>query len=163
MNDLSPEARRTLAQAKSGQPRASQALRTRVKANVLRAVAAEPVDMPLQAAGNSSALSKSAFSKLPAWALPTLGAFAVIGGIATFAARPTAVDQSPAMPRQEAPASQLETAALERRAPDDGELEPMVAAPEAQEPQLSPRTKARAPAVSQARRAEPARDGDLRA
>lgn len=87
MNDLSPEARRTLAQAKAAQPRASTALRARVKENVLRAVAA--ADLPLEAASSPSAtgLSKNAFAKLPGWSFPTLGAIAVIGGIATFAAQ----------------------------------------------------------------------------
>jgi hypothetical protein len=95
VNDLSPQARRTLAQAKAGQPRASQALRARVRANVQRAIAAAPAtllaeDLPLKAA-NSAALANSSASKLPVWALPSLGAIAIMGAIAGYAAqRPVA-------------------------------------------------------------------------
>lgn len=104
MNDLSPEARRTLAQAKSAQPRASEALRARVKENVLRTVAA--ADLPLEAANSASTtgLSKSAFAKLPAWTFPTLGAIAVISGIATFAAQRSSIE-----PRQHAATTEPRT------------------------------------------------------
>ena len=200
MNDLSPEARRTLAQAKSAQPRASHAMRARVKENVLRAVAAAPAaslgeDLPLEDAGNSNAtgVSKSAFAKLPVWALPTLGAIAVIGGIATFGAQRAFVDHSSAL---EGPAPQVGTVELQRSADrhllDDRKIEqgsapvdarsagedlpgaeaavaPAVEdsrAPDATAPTTRAKTRAhgKPSAFGQPRaEREPARDGDLRA
>lgn len=125
MNDLSPEARRTLAQAKSAQPRASAALRARVRENVLRAVAADP---PLEAA------SSRALARLPVWTFPTLGAIAIVGGIAMFAAQRSSGDPSTAAQRASQgielqPAAAPREATVDQRSAQDSPVLPPAEAP----------------------------------
>jgi hypothetical protein len=99
-----------LAQAKSAQPRASTVLRARVKENVLRAVAA--ADLPASSP-SATGLSKSAFAGLPVWTFPTLGAIAVIGGIAAFAAQRSSDEPSQRAASVAPLASQGRTIALQ--------------------------------------------------
>ena len=178
MNELSPEARRALAQAKSGQPRASHALRARVKENVLRAVAAAPgEEAPLEAGSHA----KSIFAKLPAWTLPSLGAIAFIGGIATFAVQRESADMprapQPSAARREVPSVQPLTAAPQREvrvqapSPSAAEAGPSHAnddgaAAHPREhglPAAQPRNHEEPPALGQRASVPARRDNDLRA
>jgi hypothetical protein len=90
VTELSPEARRVLAQARAGQARASQALRARVKANVSQALAVSTVgggvgqvarDAPVRA--ELAAVSGTG-AKVSAWVWPSVGVAVVLVGIAGF-------------------------------------------------------------------------------
>lgn len=162
MNDLSPEARRTLAHAKSGQSRAAHALRTRVKENVLRAVAA---DLPLEAAPSSGATDAK---KLSAWTFPTLGAIAVVGGIATFALQHAPVEPPrPVRLQVEAPlAEQREVALIDAEEPAAVEQNVAVAGQGEQGgelPEAQPVRRTKARSHERANASARARDTGLRA